>query len=66
MILLMLNIVGCSHKAIYDTLRLDERNQCIKTPPFSYSKCIERTGKPYEVYKRERKEIIRFRDTQTD
>ncbi len=55
-VLLMFGAAGCSNKAIYDTLRLDERNKCVKEPPPTYFECIERTNKSYEKYERERKE----------
>ncbi len=56
-VLVMFGIAGCSNKAIYDKLRLDERNKCVKKPPPTYFECIERTNKSYEEYERERKEI---------
>ncbi len=56
-VLAIFNIAGCSNKEVYDKLRLDERNKCVKEPPTTYFECIERTSKPYEEYERERKEI---------
>ncbi len=32
-VLVMFGIAGCSNKAIYDKLHLDERNKCVKEPP---------------------------------
>ncbi len=57
MVLVMFGVAGCSNKAIYDKLRLDERNKCVKEPPPAYLECFERTNKPYEEYERERKEL---------
>lgn len=54
-VLVMFCVAGCSNKAIYDKLRLDERNKCVKEPPPTYFECIERTNKSYEEYERERK-----------
>lgn len=54
---------GCSNKAVYDNLRLHQRNECIKEPLPTYSECIERTNKSYEEYERERKEVL---DKQTN
>ena len=56
-ILILFSFAGCSHKVIYDTLRLDQRNSCIKEPSNTYIECINRTNKPYEAYERERKEV---------
>lgn len=53
-VLVMFCVAGCSNKAIYDKLRLDERNKCVKEPPPTYFECIERTNKSYEEYERER------------
>ncbi len=58
-VLVMFDIAGCSNKAVYDKLRLDERSKCTKEPTTTYFECIERTSKSYEEYEyeRERKEI---------
>lgn len=58
MVLVMFSVAGCSNKVIYDNLRLDQRNKCVKEPSSTYSECIERTNKSYEEYERERKEIL--------
>lgn len=57
MILIMFGVAGCSNKAIYDSMQVNQRNECIKEPPTTYFKCIERTNKSYDEYERERKEI---------
>lgn len=56
----MLCINGCSNKAIYNNINLNERDKCtIKLPPDDdYLECIERTNKPYEEYERERKSMM--------
>lgn len=56
-VLVMVAVAGCSNKAIYENLGLDQRNQCAKEPPPTYSECIERTSQTYEEYARERKEM---------
>ncbi len=56
-VLVMFGIAGCSNKAVYDKLRLDERSKCTKEPSTTYFECIERTSKSYEEYEGERKEI---------
>ena len=47
---------GCSNKAVYDNIQINNRNACAKGPPSQYEECIERTNKSYEEYERERKE----------
>jgi hypothetical protein len=59
-VLVIFGVAGCSNKAIYDKLHLDERNKCVKEPPPTYSECIERANKSYEDYERERKEIPEY------
>jgi hypothetical protein len=55
-VLIMLGVVaGCSNKAIYDNLRLEQRNRCAKEPHRTYLECIERTNTSYEEYERQRK-----------
>ncbi len=41
-VLVMFGAAGCSSNAIYDKLRLDERNKCIKEPPPTYFECVKR------------------------
>lgn len=62
MVLVMFGVAGCSDKAIYDKLHLDERNKCVKEPSATYFECIERTNKSYEEYERERKESMEIHE----
>lgn len=50
--------IGCSNKAVYENIQLNNRNECNKVPPSQYEECIERASKPYEEYERERKASI--------
>lgn len=58
LLFLVFSIAGCSNKAVYDNMRIHQRNECEKQPPPTYSECIERTNKSYEEYERERKEAL--------
>ncbi len=49
---------GCSHRAVYDNVRIHQRNECANKPPSTYFECIERANKSYEEYERERKEVL--------
>lgn len=49
---------GCSHKMMYNGLRANQQNECLKEPPTLYSECIEPIQKTYEEYERERKELL--------
>ena len=57
-VLVMFSIAGCSNKAIYNNIRLNERNKCFKEPQKLYFECVDRTSKSYEEYERERKEML--------
>lgn len=57
-VLVLFAVVGCSNKAIYEKLRLDERNKCAKEQSSTYFECLERTNTSYEEYERERKESV--------
>lgn len=57
-ILMLLGVAGCSNRAIYENLRIQQRHDCLKEPPAVYEDCIERTNKSYEQYRREREEAL--------
>jgi hypothetical protein len=57
-VLVGLVLAGCSNRAVYDNIMLDQRNRCFNEPPPVYSECIERTSKSYEEYKREQQELL--------
>lgn len=58
LVLVMLTLVaGCTNRAIYDNIQLDNRRQCVEVPPSQYDECMEATSKPYDEYKRERDEL---------
>jgi len=49
-------LAGCSNKAVYENIQINNRNSCAKVPPPQYEECIERANKSYEEYEQERKE----------
>ncbi len=55
----VLFLAGCSNKAVYEHIQINNRSACNKVPPPQYEECIERTNKSYEEYERERKELER-------
>jgi len=57
-LLLVLGVVGCSHKAIYDNAQLNNRNKCITLPQSQYDACMESANKSYEEYENERKDML--------
>jgi len=55
----VLLIVACSNKAIYDNIKLNNRNDCAKLPQSQYDECMERANKSYDEYERKRKEALK-------
>lgn len=49
---------GCSHRAVYENVQINQRNDCANEPPSTYFECLERTNKPFDEYQRERKELL--------
>lgn len=57
-ITVLLGLAGCSNRAVYENMRIHERNECFKEPPSLYEECLERVNKPFDRYERERKELL--------
>ncbi len=57
-LLLLLGIAACSNRAIYDNMRIHQRNECLKEPPSRHEECMEHANKSYEEYERERRELL--------
>lgn len=55
---LSLIIVGCSNRAVYENIQLNNRRACNDVPASQYDECIERASKTYEEYKMERDEAM--------
>lgn len=51
---ILLGLVACSNQAIYENMRIQQQNDCLKEPPGRYDECIERADKSYDEYRRER------------
>ncbi|HHJ21229.1 MAG TPA: hypothetical protein ENJ84_15600 [Gammaproteobacteria bacterium] len=47
-------LTGCSNKAIYENIQLNNRNDCIKLPQSQYEDCVRSANKSYEEYEQER------------
>ena len=58
LIFFMLSSAGCSNKAVYENVRQNQKNACLKEPPAVYSECMERASKTYEQYQRERETLL--------
>lgn len=49
---------GCSTKAVYNDIQRNNRQACANVPPPQYEECLDRSGKSYEEYERERKAVV--------
>jgi len=56
LLILAFFLAGCSNRAVYENIQINNRNVCFKVPQSQYEECIERANKSYEEYERERKE----------
>ncbi len=57
-LIVLLGLSSCSNRGIYENLRIQQRNDCLKEPPARYDECVERADKSYEEYRREREEAL--------
>ncbi|NNJ73283.1 MAG: hypothetical protein HKP09_08880 [Enterobacterales bacterium] len=57
-IVLLFAIAGCSNKAMYDNLLINQRQACLKERPGLFEECMNKAHKTYEEYERERKELL--------
>jgi hypothetical protein len=56
--LLLLIVVGCSYRGVYESIQVGNRNECSKLPPSQYDECIEKASKSYDEYERDQKEVL--------
>ena len=49
---------ACSHRGVYENLRLHQRNECLKELPARQQECLERASKSYEAYQLERRQAV--------
>lgn len=49
---------ACSNRAVYDNLRLYQRQECRHQPISSYEQCLERARQSFEAYQHERREAL--------
>lgn len=62
-LLVLLCLASCTHRSLYDNMRHNQRDECLKTSPSDYDACLESTGvnKSYEQYRRERDALLEQR-----
>lgn len=56
--LVLLVLVGCTNREVYEGIQAGHRNDCSRLPPSQYDECIKEANKSYGEYDRERKEAL--------
>ena len=51
-------LTGCSARAVYDNIQLNNQQRCARVPPSEYDACMEAASKTYDEYQREREELL--------
>lgn len=51
-------LVGCTNRAVYDNIQLNQRNECFKLPPSQREDCLDSIDKSYDQYREEREKAI--------
>lgn len=59
LLVLLLVIAGCSNRAVYENLQINQRNKCQQGPQAAYEECMRGVDKSYEEYERERQEHLK-------
>lgn len=60
LLLMMLAVlVGCSNRAVYDNIQLNQRNECFKLPPSQREDCLDSIDKSYDEYRKDREDVIK-------
>ena len=58
-ILLMVFLsAGCSNRQLYDAIRANQKNECMKLPQTQYDECMKKAYKSYDEYEKARKESM--------
>lgn len=60
-LLVLFSATGCSNRAMYDNIQINQRNECLKLPPARYDECMKHARKTYDEYERERQEYLESR-----
>lgn len=55
----ILLFTACSNRAVYESVRLNQQNECQKLPPGEYEKCMEQHEMDYDDYQRERERVLK-------
>lgn len=58
LITLLVLTTGCSQRAVYENVQINQRNECVNEPPSTYFECLDRANKSFDKYQRERKELL--------
>lgn len=51
-------LAGCSARAVYDNVQLNNQQDCARVPLSEYDACMAAASKTYDEYQREREELL--------
>ncbi|MGH1427770.1 MAG: hypothetical protein ACRBEE_07510 [Arenicella sp.] len=58
--LLLMPLIACSNKQVYDAVQANQRSQCKKLPNSEYEECKQREQLSYEQYQEERQKLKKY------
>jgi len=56
---LLVFMLGCTQRGIYETIQNNERQKCEKLPPAQYEDCMAKSSEGYDDYQRAREDILK-------
>lgn len=57
-LLILLSVVACSNKGIYEANQHSQMLECQKLPQSQVQDCLDRVGVSYEEYERQRQQVL--------
>ena len=54
----VLVLVGCSNRAVFENAQVNKRNECHRLPPSQFDECMERARQTYDEYCEAREAVI--------
>jgi hypothetical protein len=57
-LLCALILCACSNRQVYTAIQQNQQLECQKLPGTQYEECMKQVSEPYDVYKRDRDELV--------
>lgn len=49
---------GCSQHQMYDSIQVNQRNECERLSGIQRDECLKQLGPDYQTYERQRRELL--------